>query len=75
MGLISAAQGKEMMQRDDTHAYIDRVASLILMAVTIEHNISSSIIQQILHGQPHALVLLVMRNVCTRQNQSTKGHM
>ena len=58
--MLAICQGKE------TAAYIYRVAPLILMAVTIEHNIHSSSVQDILHGQPHALILLVVRCVYIR---------
>lgn len=49
----------------EAEAYIDRVASLILVAMTIDDYIHSCIVKRILHGQPHALVLLVVRNICS----------
>ena len=49
----------------EAEAYIDRVASLILVAVTIDDYIHSCIVKRVLHGQPHALVLLVVRHICT----------
>ena len=51
-------------------AYIDRVGPFILVAVAIEDNVGASIIQHILHSQPHALSLLVVRYICSKHSLS-----
>lgn len=55
-------------------AHIDRVASLILMAMTVEHNVHAIVVQHILHCQSHALILLVMIHICSRLSQSQTEH-
>lgn len=49
-------------KRQGTHK--DRVGPLILVQVSIQDNIHSIIIQHLLHGLTHALILQVVSGVC-----------
>ena len=51
-----------VLSRAETH--VDRVAPLVLVAVTVEDDVNTVVVQQVLHGQPHALILLVVVDDC-----------
>lgn len=47
-------------------AYVDGVGALILMKVTVQNDIHTVVVQQSLHGFPHALILQIVGCVCSK---------
>ncbi len=47
--------------------YIHRVGPLIDMQMTIEDDINPIIVQHLLHGLSHALILQIVSSICSRR--------